>query len=134
MTLIDKIKADREYGTAGPWACHFGDDDSKCNCRYILGEYGGMGALAEINVCKEHSCEFGDDEGPDEAQSKANARRIARVPDMEAALLAADALANAVRKTGFRVNDSGTVTLLDENGMTPALYALVAYSKAIGAA
>ena len=95
MSLIDDVKRDREAGTDGPWHCHFGDEGAKCNCQYVLAEYGGMGSIATLDVCEDMAGYWGDDNGPDEPQSKANARRICRVPDMEAALLAADEHARA---------------------------------------
>lgn len=93
MSMIEDIKADRINGTPGPWmAGHFSDDTHSCNCRSILGEHGGFGALAVMEVDNGLRIGEGGNDAPDLEQSKANARRIARVPDMEAALLAANAL------------------------------------------
>jgi len=87
-----------DEATPGPWACHFGDDNINCNCRYILGEYGGMGSLATIDVAEETKHAWGDDIGPNEDVAKANARLIAIAPDLAAALLKAEeALDDAIR-------------------------------------
>lgn len=68
MTLIKQIKRDREAGTPGPWATDWTGCDFWCGPCTVLGG---------------------------SRQSETDARRIARVPDMEAALLAADELASA---------------------------------------
>lgn len=80
---VAAMVADREAGTPGDWACHFGDDQTTCNCKYILAEYGGMGSIATIDVCEKMDGEWGDDTGPPEGEAQANARRIARVPQIE---------------------------------------------------
>lgn len=73
MSLIDDIRKDREAGTPGPWVFDgvFIEDNS-----------------ASL-VCDLLSSTHTDQ------QLNANARRIARVPEMEAALIAADELASA---------------------------------------
>lgn len=43
---------------------------------------------------------------------------------------AADALAEAVHKTGYREDGNGNVSLLDPHGITPILDALTAYRQA----
>lgn len=105
MNLIDQIKADREAGTPGPW--------KPCNMVHAdrgdqmtpeeIGEYVAnsvrMGDLSRfLFVSGKHSdggdcdvCHTGN--GP---RGPANTRRIARVPDMEAALLAAEGLYKAL--------------------------------------
>ena len=84
MSLIEDIKRDRETGTPGPWwAGHFADDTHRCECKYLFAEYGGMGSLADFNVGDNQF----SNEGPPKVESAANARRCARVPDLEAALL-----------------------------------------------
>ena len=93
MTAFDKIRKDRETGTLGDWDCHLGRDDIKCDCPYILAEYGGMGSIADISVCKSLEMPWGDDNGPDLEQARSNARRIARVPQLEAIALAAEDVA-----------------------------------------
>lgn len=96
MSLIDDIRKDREAGTAGPWSVpHLARDDVRCTCGYILAEYGGMGSIAEVSIAKQNDFDWGDDDGPAAPVAKANARRIARVPQMEAALIAAEELAKA---------------------------------------
>ena len=73
--------------TPGPWSVpHFADDDTQCNCGYVLAEYGGMGAIATVHVCKEMRGDWGDDEGPDAVSARANAHLIAAAPDLYEAL------------------------------------------------
>lgn len=76
MTQIDiaALVADREAGTKGPW-----DLDGPVWNQIIWTD-------AENRICfMAHS------NGLNDARDLANARRIARVPDMEAALIAQDA-------------------------------------------
>jgi len=74
MNLIDQIKADREAGTRGPWA----------QSRYEFGRI--VGPRSAVADC------YGRFSGIWTNVVEANARRIARVPDMEAALIAAGLL------------------------------------------
>jgi len=92
----EQIEALLDGATPGPWACHFGNDNITCDCKYVLADYGGMGSIATIDVCKEMHGEWGDDNGPSVDVAKANARLIAAVPDLARQLLATlDALADA---------------------------------------
>lgn len=81
MSWIDAMKRDREAGTPGPWSYDevegeiFHDDSDV------------MPWVACVNAS-----ETGD------SQFTADTRRIARVPDMEAAVLAAVELINAVEQ------------------------------------
>ena len=75
MSLIDDIKRDREAGTPGRWVAESSPITSSINAPDAE-KYTDIGYLS-----------LGDHAG--------NARRIARVPDMEDALLAADRLADA---------------------------------------
>ena len=84
---VAQMVADREAGTPWPWQCHFGDETTTCNCKYILADYGGMGSIATIDVCEVMDGIWGDDIGPPVVEAKANASRIARLPDLEAAYL-----------------------------------------------
>lgn len=69
--------------TPGPWSVpHAALDDTTCNCKYVLAEYGGMGSIAEISVCENMEMSWGDDIGPDYEQAKANAHLIAAAPEM----------------------------------------------------
>lgn len=122
MNLIEQIKADREAGTPGPWRRGqdgnprvYGPDGSGIHSGLLMSEAG--------DVFK----------GP------ANARRIARVPDIEAALLdaepallaaeelakSADAAFNAIEFMEGLGNSRVSVDLRA---------ALAAYRKATGAA
>lgn len=103
MNLIDQIKSDREAGTPGPWSGH----------NMIHADRGTQMTPDEIGLYVAHSVRIGDPSrflfvsgkhadggdcdvchtgnGP---RGPANTRRIARVPDMEAALLSAAELAD----------------------------------------
>ena len=78
MTMIDDIRRDKEAGTPGPWKV---DADSDV----VTGPLGYM--VADLLVL---------DNNPTDADI-ANARRIARVPDMEDALLAAESEKDRLR-------------------------------------
>jgi hypothetical protein len=109
MSLIDDIKRDREAGTPGPWASgHYDDIGDEVEIQTYEGEY-----VASID------CD-GAFEGNIAECIYANSRRIARVPDMEASLLAADELAAKV--DAFNAGRLFTIA--------PVLSALAAYRKA----
>jgi len=83
---LAQMIADREAGTPGEWACHFGSD-TECQCKSVVGEHGGFGAIAII--CSDNGKRIGDggNDAPSEPEAKANARRIARVPFLEAEII-----------------------------------------------
>lgn len=87
MNLIDQIKADREAGTPGPWAYEAHGD----TMQYGVGV---CHAISDIEMAFPLSGQVDSDVMVTdpvcvEVNGQTNARRIARVPDMEAALLAA---------------------------------------------
>ena len=84
-TLIDDIRKDAEAGTPGPW--RIGSHDPKRGIWVGGSNEGGGSGLPYLWF--GHTINFPDD-------YEANAARIARVPEMEAALIAADALAEAL--------------------------------------
>jgi hypothetical protein len=107
MSMIDDIKRDREDGTPGPWVSgHYDDIGDEVEIQTYEGEY-----VASID------CD-GAFEGNIAECIYANARRIARVPDMEAALFAADELARELE------------TLHDAEFSGSLRRALAAYHKA----
>ena len=126
MTLIDKIKADREAGTAGPWEVRdcetYGD---RCKTFYQEVWNDGVDILVTTEVTRAHN-----DGGA------ANMRRIARVPDMEAALLAADALDDAsdaiINNAENLGNYSDPQASLPLSCIKDLTAALAAYRKAVG--
>ena len=77
MSMIDDIKRDREAGTQGPWFVRTLENFGWNIVQYIGGDKHNISRVGKTN-------------------SETDARRIARVPDMEAALLAADELARAL--------------------------------------
>lgn len=101
MNLIEKIKCDMVNGTPGPWTAPskpvFGD---YCGS-YVPHDWDGNGRLAVFHVTA----------GPEHAAP--NTRRIARVPDMEAALLAAEELADAVDEWGAKGRTEATAAALN---------------------
>ena len=86
MSMIDDIKRDAETGTPGPWSTDTSDQGGAGSNAYV-GIDNGAQCIARV-VCYSpltlHDRPY-----------KENARRIARVPEMEAALIAADELAKA---------------------------------------
>lgn len=93
MNLLDHIKADREAGTPGPWAYEAHGD----TMQYGVGV---CHALSDIEMAFPLSGQVDSDVMVTdpvcvEVNCQTNARRIARVPDIETALLAAGELADA---------------------------------------
>lgn len=113
MNMIEQIKADAEAGTEGPWATDLikvawrGGQQSLMNeAPYLSGYIISSIVDGVVDI---------------------DAKRIARVPDMEAALIAADELANAYALYESRANaDSPDDWAAMSN-------ALAAYRAAIGA-
>lgn len=75
MSMIDDIKRDREAGTDGPWVVRTLENFGWNICHYLGGDKFDIFRIGKV----------GD---------QANAHRIARVPDMEAALIIAEEMAN----------------------------------------
>ena len=127
MSLIDDIKRDREAGTPGPWRIK--DCDSmgdRCTHYYQEVWNDETDILVTTEVTRAHN-----DGG------RVNMRRIARVPDLEAALLAAegcanwcDALIEMVQATSCAPEDPEA---FDEVAMGAQMF-LAAYRKATEAA
>lgn len=88
MSLIDDIRADREKGTPGPW--RYGRAAKPQDGAYDWGVKGYVEGHFEV-VAEA----FGRSSETHYPPAETNARRIARVPQMEAALLAAKELAEA---------------------------------------
>lgn len=88
--MIDDIKRDRENGTPGTWVAdgEFMEDGYKVRVA-LPPQHGIPGAF--IAQC---SYDWEEDQISWKA-AECNARRIARVPDMESAMLAAEELAEA---------------------------------------
>ena len=79
MNMIEQIKVDREAGTPGPWVKDSGE------CMKVKDASGSIAMLMQTHLRGRRTAE----------EVVSNAARIARVPDMEAALIAADELADA---------------------------------------
>lgn len=135
MSLIDDIKRDREAGTPGRWVSPYELYDNGWELE-TGGEntYVGIGpkcagqSKPPVAITAVESA-FGRD-----AVVDANARRIARVPDMEAALLAADRLAY---EAGF-LNSASPLggysdrqLSIDRAVVADILKALAAYREAV---
>lgn len=69
---VAQMVADREAGTPGPWRMRVNKRDDQYTCDVSI--CGDIFVLADLN-------------GPQYAHQRANARRIARLPDLEAAYL-----------------------------------------------
>lgn len=104
MSLLDDIRRDMAQGTPGPWNAARWQGDEWPENRWSVGSFQGAVAISPRHV--DH-----DD--------LTDARRCARVPDMEKALLAAEELANTLDA------DMGTLAF------SPAtINALAAFRKA----
>ena len=128
--MIDDIKRDREAGTQGPWSGHnMVHEEGRAMTPEEIGEYVAnsvkMGAEGRFLFVSGKHADGGDCDvchtgnGP---RGMANTARIARVPDMEAALIAAEGLADALD------------TLHDAEFSGQLRRALAAYRAATGAA
>lgn len=144
MSLIDDIKRDREAGTKGPWSGHnmVHADGQRPMTAEEIGEYVMNSVkMGDPNrflfVSGKHDdggdcdiCHTGN--GP---RGPANTRRIARVPDMEAALLAAEELAEAVESVGEAASLLGfyepPLVFMEKETVLDALKALTAFQKAV---
>lgn len=125
MSLINDIKRDREAGTPGPWRVvdsnSIGD---RCTHYYQEVWNDETDILVTTEVTRAHN-----DGG------RVNVRRIARVPDMEAALLAAEEL---YRATNFLTDNDPDDVVCDGGGtailvgLSGIRHALDAYRKATG--
>lgn len=96
--LIAAIKADREAGTPGPWMLDISQSKylsrENKHCHLISGP--GWAYFARIWVRLMDT----DENTP---VGEANARRIARVPDMEAAIIAQATEIERLQKRGWRI-------------------------------
>lgn len=108
MSMIDDIKRDREAGTQGSWSAFTDDTAPHTNI---------------VSVVPYTSCVFSlagrDKRHPD-------IERLCRVPQMEAALIAAEELADAVDEWGAKGRTEATAASLNT--------ALGNYRAATGAA
>ena len=111
MSMIDDIKRDHEAGTKGPW--EFGGSSCRVLAKFSNGSFWEIASAAPV-------CFASDKDGAlitAGGDREANARRIARVPDIEAALLAADELAVAADKLArfaFSHMTGGRQDLIDD--------------------
>lgn len=94
MSLIDDIKRDREAGTPGPWKLE--TVPTSCGVCHRVGEWPSRGAHKTSGACLYE--DYPPTTAAGNTETYSNARRIARVPDLEAALLAADELARRVHQ------------------------------------
>lgn len=97
MTLIEQIKRDREAGTPGPWAAkrkpNFNNGYIYVSVQPVNPDPATMRHMAMVGG-DFHICKMNHTPVPEKAaKHHTEARRIARVPDMESALLAAEELA-----------------------------------------
>jgi len=112
MSMIEDIKRDREASyDKGSWKPHKGE--------YQWWAYTASG----YPVCSISGCDY-----------EHRARRIARVPDMEAALIAAEELADAVSALTSRPDSANGGRLILTVDVNRAEQKLAAYRAATGAA
>ena len=120
MTLADDIRADRETGTPGPWGC------SKAIEVWVM--------AGTLHVATIPRAQDGD-------WSPANAHRIARLPDLEAAYLTLLAEHEALKEradalAGAAWDEVEAFCVLEDSGQIGARRrleaALAAYEKEAG--
>lgn len=83
---IDQLRKDMDAGTQGDWKWV---DDSNLKNVFRVDEYAGV---AWLNWTEEINDSFNQYDDGVSVSKEANARRIASVPDLEAAVIAQDAL------------------------------------------
>ena len=125
MNLIEAIKADREAGTPGPWSME--TKRTSCGVCHQVGPWPHKWRAGD----SMSACIYDDYPSPAEGTDAmlSNARRIARVPDMEAALLAAAELAVVAERAIKLSQQMGDFKLY---AMEPMHRALAAYRAAVG--
>lgn len=123
MSLIDDIKRDREAGTPGPWALE--TVPTSCGVCHKIGEWPSRGQHKFSSACVYE--DYPPTTLGHASEPQSNARRIARVPELEAAVLAAEDLAEAV---DARRNAGSSICYDDAFELETA--ALAAYRKATG--
>lgn len=97
MNDLDQLKKDIKLGTAGEWMVHLGSE-STCQCPYVVGEFGPLGAIATININDGKLISEGGNDSPPLEEAKANARRISRLPHLEHRVLASQKIIDLVEK------------------------------------
>ena len=108
MSMIDAIRKDREAGTPGPWQADEVFMQDGHPTRVATPDIDGIPA-ATLAECFQDWEDF----RVSWKNAEANARRCARVPDMEAALLAAEELADAVDEWGAKGRTEATAAALN---------------------
>lgn len=107
MSLIDDIRKDREAGAQGPWHLHDCKDwDGRATYHYQEVWTENCDVIA-AEVYRAHN-----DGG------SANMSRIARIPEMEAALLAAEELADVVNLWREALSDKVLIPLEVHTALT----------------
>ena len=92
MSLIDDIRKDREAGTPGPWDVMFR-------------EFDGSSLISMGDVKTGPHMQANMPFYADRPRDRNDARRIARVPELEAALLAAEELVSAAMTLCIKANN-----------------------------
>lgn len=90
MIDLDELRADIENGTKGPWVNHVGHSDWGLECEHVIAREGVDQYAWDESVCQVPSvtpyCIGASKKDKDRASSQfANAKRIARLPELELA-------------------------------------------------
>lgn len=87
MTInIEELKRDREAGTPGDWSVEDCHGDTMDACKWENGAFQVLSDVCQYHAVADVSC---NSSCRLEDECEANARRIARLPDLEAAFLEA---------------------------------------------
>lgn len=127
MSLIDDIRRDREAGTPGPWALQKAEvSETPFDWWIHCDGFGALGYRTGNKSRHNGVTSWG--------HRIEDARRIARVPDMEAALLAAEELAASISLFSDFVREhqeAGEVVPPDTASLRHLHSALTAFQKAV---
>ena len=90
MIDLDELRVDIENGTKGPWINHVGHSDWGLGCEHVIAREGVDQYAWDESVCQVPSvtpyCMGASRKDRDRASSQfANAKRIARLPELERA-------------------------------------------------
>lgn len=128
MTLFDQIRKDIEVGTPGPWPMH------ECTTSHVIMQPNAPRKERYLRRVADIPQWSDKNNGPTRSESAANARRIARVPQLEAIALASNEIKDALQNIMNGIETGVITSDCDEtfsNAIRQANSALTAFNKAV---